>query len=485
MNKLKYLPLAITLCLVLPGCALGPDYQEPELAASELENASFGGADFESDQAFEPLWWRQFDDQQLNRLIQATLAHNPSLSAARANMQAAYARFLDIGNDTLPSGDLSGSYQAQDQVVPGQGTQRINSRSVRIGADLSWTIDLFGKLRRATEAAQADAEASQFAWQDLQVSLVAQVADSYATLNGLNARIEVARENLQSLARTRQIIQARFESGYASELDLLRVQAQLKGVEASLPDLEARAQRTRYLLVALAGGEQKLGGWQWQQTTLPGLRQPVALGEPVELLRQRADVRQAERRLAAATASVGVSEAAQYPALSVTGFLGFLSPGASELGSETRAWSLAPSLSLPLFDLSSVRARIQVANANQQAALANLQQQWLDAVSEAQSALHDYAKVQQRSHLLAAQVEAASRALELAQVQYDAGAIELLDLLDTQRSLLAARDNLVQAQALTFSALTEVYRAFGGGLHAESPGGALTADIRLVTNHPS
>lgn len=461
MTKFIQMPVAALAVAVLSACAVGPDYQPPELKANELTNLT---AAMQSGVSQEPLWWRQFDDPQLNQLIEATLQNNPSLAAARANVDAAYAQFMDISNDILPHGDIKVLHQAQNQLVPGMGDARIHSRSARLGANLNWILDLFGKLRRATEAAQADAQASEQAWQDVRVSLLAEVANQYATSQALSSRIEVARQNLRSLTKTRTIIQARLDSGYASQLDLLRMDAQLKGVEASIPMLEAQRLRSRNALLALAGGSQQLPDWQWQDRALPRLSHPVAINQPDRLLQARPDIKQAERQLAAATARIGVAKAARYPELSVNGFLGFLSLGGSHFDSQTQAWSLAPSLSLPALDLSSVEAQIDVANARQRAALANLQQHWLNAVADAQSALTDYSHSQQQSHLLQAQVEASQQALQLAQLQYDAGAIELLDLLDSQRTLLAARDNLVQAQHRTFSALTGVYTAFGGSL---------------------
>lgn len=459
-TKLR-MPLAALATAILSACTVGPDYQAPELKASELTNLT---AAAQSGVSQDPLWWRQFDDPQLNQLIEATLNNNPSLAAARANVDAAYAQFMDISNDILPSGDIQASHQAQSQLTPGMGDARIHSRSARLGANLNWTLDLFGKLRRATEAAQADAQVSEQAWQEVRISLLAEVANQYATSQALNSRIQVARQNLQSLTQTRAIIQARLDSGYASQLDLLRMDAQLKGVEASIPQLEAQRLRSRNTLLALAGGSQQLPDWQWQDRALPKLSQPVAISQPERLLQARPNVQQAERQLAAATARIGVAKAARYPELSVNGFLGFLSLGSTEFDSQTRAWSLAPSLRLPAFDMSSVEAQIDVANARQRVALANLQQQWLNAVADAQSALTDYSFSQQQSHLLQAQVDASQQALQLAQLQYDAGAIELLDLLDSQRTLLATHDNLVQAQHRTFSALTNVYTAFGGSL---------------------
>ncbi len=465
----KYLPkktLLLMSSLVLTACvSVGPDYNASTTPESDVIIAQ--QIKFDSRAS---LWWEQFNEPTLNRLIELALQYNQTLEAARANVTAAYALFDDAETAGWPEGGPNLGYNAQKQATPGVNEQRVDIRSYRAGAQLTWSLDLFGKLRRAAEAALADAQAQQFAWYDLQVSLSAQIAQTYVQLKGSKARILVAENNIDRLQKMRSIINARVDAGFASELDLHRIDAELYGVKASIPGLESTAERAKYALVALVGGKAVLTDIDWGKLddNLPGLDSPLAIGDPRDLLRRRADLHAAERELAAATATIGINVADLYPDLSVTGFLGFLAGDFSSLGdSGTKAWSVAPSLSWSVFNLNSIQAQIDVANARQKGALANFKQKTLEAVSQAQSALSDYAKMQQQRHLLSAQTQASRDALRLAQARYDAGAIDFFDVLDVERALLAAEDSLVQSKIRTFTAIIAVYQAFGGGFEPE------------------
>lgn len=465
---------AVAAALFLSGCvAVGPDYHAPEtttVAVQTKQNVALTER--------EQLWWQHFDDAALNTLVDRALANNPSLDIARANVSAAYALFDDVDNDDYLIGDVGLDYSAQDQAAPGFIDQRFNARSYRAGANLSWNLDLFGKLERAAQAARADAESQFYAWQDVQIELVAQIARTYGEYKGAQARIEVAQRNIDSLQKTREVILYRVEAGFASDLDRLRIDAQLKGVEATIPALKAESDRLFNTLAALSGTTPDAFLIEQTQWDLPQLDKPLAIGEPTELLRRRADLHQAERQLAAATARVGSRTAALYPDLSVTGFVGFLSGSAGALGNQTRAWSVAPSLSWPAFDLRSVEAQLDIANAEERAAFARFRQQLLAVLSEAQTSLDVYAQTQQQLHLLQEQVSASEQSLSLAQLQYEAGSIDLLDLLDVERTLLAAKDNLALAQIRVFTDIVEVYRSFGGGLSAaDRPATQPKADV--------
>jgi len=454
--------VAVLTALLVAGCtAVGPDYQTPAPAVAPIEVAThITLAEQEAN------WWQRFNDPLLNELVGLTLANNPSLAAAQANVTAAYAIFRDVDNNNQPNGTLNADYTAQDQIIPGSGDERRNLRSYRVGTLWQWQIDLFGKLKRASEAALADADAQYYQWQDLQINLVAQVAETYAQLKGIRERIDVAQRTIGTLQQTRGIINSRLEAGFASPLDLHRIDAQLYGVKARIPQLSATYARIQNTLIALVGGQDNMGVINLAaiDSGLPELDAPLAIGEPTQLLRRRADLRAAERRLAAASASIGVATADLYPELSLSGFLGFLAGNSSTLNSDSRAWSIAPSLSWSVLDLGSVNARIATANAREQAALASFKQAVLGAVSETQTALSQYAETQRQRHLLEAQTRASQSALDIAKLQYEAGTIDLLDILDTERTLLAAEDNLVQAKTQTLVFIIDVYRAMGGGL---------------------
>lgn len=462
MHKLFLLLIVVTL--FVNACAVGPNYEVVNMPEANIDLANhISTVERERD------WWKAFEDKRLDQLIDLTLENNPSLDVAEANVKAAYAVLRNVNNDTWLKGDLGVNYSAQNQVIPGFSEERELVRSYSAGANLRWDFDLFGKFDRATESAEANAEATYYDWQGLKVSLVAQVADTYAQLNGMGRRIDVANKNIISLKKTRDIIQLRIEAGIASELERHRINAELYGVEAVVPVLQARYEKAKQVLVALVGGTAVSGYFDLGNivSDLPDLDVPFAIGDPKQLLRRRSDLRSAERLLASATAQIGYHRADLYPDISASGFLGFFADDDSSLSSDTRAWSIAPRLSWSLLDMGSVRARINVASANQEAAFANFHKVLIAVVSEAQSALSAYAQTQRERQLLQMQITESTAALKLARLQYDVGEVDLLDILDTERRLLSAKDNLVEAQTRTFQGIVEVYRAFGGGLLLE------------------
>jgi len=239
-------------------------------------------------------------------------------------------------------------------------------------------------------------------------------------------------------------------------------------VEADLPALKAQVEASKQLLIALAGGDDAVTAIDWQQTAVPELQKPVSLQASADFLSKRPDVRQSERRLAAATANIGVVTADLYPSLSLSGFLGVFSTQGAVLTGDAKAWSIAPSMSWQALDLDSVRARIRAADAQQQASLASFENTLLNAIAETRTSLSNYTQLQQRLASLETQVKANQEALELARYQYKNGAIALLDLLDVERQWLSARDQRVQAQAQVSSALVDIYQALGGGILAQS-----------------
>ncbi|GAB5381324.1 MAG: TolC family protein [Aliiglaciecola sp.] len=473
MQLKKSLAISVLMAsLTLAGCAnVVADYQSP-LEATSLVSSSI--TEHNVDIAAQQLqWWKNFDDQDLDQLIALTLKQNPSLKIARANVDAAYAVFRDTDNNNSIQGDVGASYTAQDQAVPGLSDQRVNTRTYRAGADLRWSLDLFNKLEYAARAAKANAKQQEYAWQEVKVNLIAQTTALFGELKALQARTLVAQQNVQSLTKTEAVIQARLDAGFSSELDLLRIQSQVKGVEASIPGLKAQQARVTNTLLALAGlspNDRSLSLFSDEAFSLKSnirslsIKRPIAIGTSQALLKRRPDVYAAERQLAAANSQLGFETASLYPDISVSGFVGFLSGDIANLGNQTKAWSIAPSISWPAFDLDSVDARIDTADANIKAAAAQFERTVLDALNEAQTALQVYTQSQKQLNLLEMQVDASEKALNLAQLQYDAGSIDLLVLLDAERSVLAAKDNLAQTQAIVFSNIIEIYRAFGGNL---------------------
>ncbi|RUO23009.1 hypothetical protein CWE09_13845 [Aliidiomarina minuta] len=455
MRNFKAAGLLFSL-LSLTACAtVGPDYAQPEQVAD---------IDFSSpyEQPQDVLkWWQAFADPHLDALIDITLQNNRTLASASANVERAYAVFTDVDNDFMPDLGLETGYQANRNALFAGGDQVL--RGYQSGARLSWDLDLTGKLRRASEAAAAQADYAEILWHDAQLQLVSQVATSYGEYRGAQLRLLVAQENLQNLRQSQDIIIARYEAGMASELEKARFAAQVHEVEALVPDFELALLTAELTLSALSGQrpeQLELG----EVAMLPGLQGPVAIANGENYLRYRADVASAERLLAARTAEIGVVTADLYPNLSLNGFLGFASTPGLSLGSEQRSWAVAPTLSWQVAELSSVRSRIQAANASQRMALAEFEQSVFDAIADMQLSLHSYNLSRQQQLALEQQWSAGNNAVSLARARYQAGGAEFLELLESERELLRSSDRLAQVEQQNFARLIDIYRSFGGGI---------------------
>ncbi|MDP5459683.1 efflux transporter outer membrane subunit [Alishewanella sp. SMS8] len=459
---LKQLKLS-TISLVvatLSACAVGPDYQAPTQVAAIAVQSPFQQAE----QAQS--WWLAFDDAALNRLIQRALVENRTLAQARANVDRAYAVFRDTQNNSLPKGSLASSYQATENGTVSSSDNGVITRGFSNGASLSWDVDLFGKLRRATEAATAAAEQADILWHDAQVQLISQVATSYGEYRGAQLRLLVAEQNLQNLQQSRDIVLARLEAGLASELEFAQIEVQYHQVQAAVPAFRVAlltADATLSALLAQQPGQLNLGS----VPKLPELAKPVSIVAAENYLQYRPDVAAAERELAARTADIGVATADLYPNLSVTGFLGFISGPGFSLGSDNQSWALAPTLSWQAADLGSVKARIRVAEANTTMALAQFEQQVFNAIADMQLSLQSYNLSREQQLSTERQWQASNKALRIARERYNAGSGEFLALLDAEREQLFARDQLAQLQQQSFGRLVAIYRSFGGAIQLQ------------------
>jgi outer membrane protein, multidrug efflux system len=476
-NKLFKRTAVAILVASLTACAsVGPDYQAPAKVNEQVIDSQYSAAIHNLD------WWQAFDDSELNRIVTLALAQNRTLLQARLNVERAQAVFGDTDNDILPKGSLGGSHQSLKQpsanpsANPSASMQDNDTivRTNQAGVSLSWDLDLFGKLRRASEAAKANSEQAKMLWREAQVQLISQVASSYGDLRGTELRVQVAKDNLASLTQSRSIIHSRFEAGFASELELARIDAQRYELEANVLQLEQDKARAKATLSALLGQTEEYASAsdtdisQGTLSKIPSLTQPLALEstavKPVNYLMHRADVAAAERAIASTSAKVGVASADLYPNVSVSGFLGFIAPAGLSLGSDNQAWSVAPSISWQLADLSSIKSRIKVSEIEQQIALAEFEQTVFNALAEMRLSLTGYSLSQQQLAKTELQWQASNAALTIEKARYQAGTGEFLALLDAEREQLRSKDKLAQMQQQSFSQLVNIYRSFAGGL---------------------
>ncbi|MBA1188083.1 TolC family protein [Pseudomonas entomophila] len=450
------------LVLALSACAVGPDYRAPQPEPARLDAAQ-GTARF--DQArFESAWWHQFEDPTLDRLVQASLTGNRDLRVAFARLKAARSIREDVANDDLPVVTSGASSTLGKGQIPGQTDRRVNSERYDLGLDMAWELDLFGRIQRQLEASQAREDAAQADLRQLQVSLIAELVDAYGQLRGAQLRERIAADNLKTQQDSRRITETLRDAGVGNELDVVRAEARLAAVEASLPQLQAEQVRARNRIATLLGQRPEQLSIDLSPQRLPAIAKALPVGDPAQLLRRRPDIRSAERQLAAATAEVGVATADLFPRVSLSGFLGFTAGRGSQIGSSAaQAWTLAPSITWPAFDLGSVRARLRGAKAEAEGALANYEQQVLLALEESSNAFSDYGKRQQRVRALMRQSEASRKAAELASIRYREGTVDYLVLLDAERERLAAEDAQALGEVELYQGVVAIYKALGGG----------------------
>jgi len=460
------------LVLALSACAVGPDYKAPETEAANITTATDGTAGQKNfDRArFEGVWWQQFDDPTLNALVTRSLEGNRELRVAFARLRAARAIRDDASNDVMPTiTSRASSELGKGQNPMGQTDERVNSERYDLGLDMAWELDLFGRIRRNLEATDADQQAAEADLYQLQVTMIAELVDAYGQLRGAQLREKIALANLQNQQESRKITESLREAGVGDQLDVVRADARLAAVEASVPQLQAEQARQRNRIATLLGERPDKLTVDLSPRQLPAIAKALPIGDPGQLLQRRPDILSAERQLAAATARIGVAKADLFPRVSLSGFLGFTAGRGSQIGSSAaNAWALGPSITWAAFDLGSVRARLRGASAEADGALANYEQQVLLALEESENAFSDYGKRQQRLISLIRQSESSRAAADLAEIRYREGTEDFLVLLDAQRERLAAEDSQAQAEVDLYRGIVAIYKALGGGWQPET-----------------
>ncbi len=461
MNRLKPL-LPSLLVMALAACAVGPDYRAPqELDASV---AAAQDARYYRAEQFDAVWWQQFDDPTLNRLVNESLQGNRELRVAFARLKASRAIRDDVANDRFPVVTSRASSEIGKSQIPGQTNDRVNTERYDLGLDMAWEVDLFGRIQRQLEVSDAQQGEAAANLQQLQVTLIADLVDAYGQLRGAQLREKIALANLKNQQDSRGITRSLEEAGVGNQLDVVRADARLAAVEATVPQLQAEQVRARNRIATLLGQRPDQLSVDLSPAQLPAIAKALPIGDPTQLLRRRPDIRSAERRLAAATAQIGVATADLFPRVSLTGFLGFTAARGSQIGSSAaNAWGLGPSITWAAFDLGSVRAQIRAADADAEGALASYEQDVLLALEESENAFSDYGKRQQRLQALMRQSDSSRAAASLASIQYREGTADYLVLLDAERERLSAEDAQAQGETELYRGIVAIYKALGGG----------------------
>ncbi|MGF1463219.1 MAG: efflux transporter outer membrane subunit, partial [Maricaulaceae bacterium] len=464
--------------LALGGCLVGPDYAPP--ATEEVASTGFGqspGADANPGQP-AALWWRRFNDDELSTLVTLALAENRDLRTAVANLNGSRALLGLERLELFPRAQVDGAFTRSRPSAAGlgaalpfleEGLEAFDDQSlIDLGLSASWEADFFGRVRRSIEAARADLQEAAFLYQNAAVLVASDVALAYVDLRGAQLQLAVAAQNAENQLATLDLTERLQEGGRATALDVARAQAQYETTLASVPPLEAAAATAVHRLAVLTGrAPATLRDMTATPSTLPVPLAEILIGDPKGLLQRRPDIRAAERALAAETARIGVATADFFPQVSFSGAFGISSATLTNFGTiPSIDFNFGPQITWAGFDLPRVRARIRAADAQAEAALAVYEQTVLLALEQTENAFVAYNRESERLDRLERVVEASAEAARLAQLRYENGVDDFLDVLDAQRTLLEAETLLADSQTARLRNLVAIYRALGGGWEA-------------------
>lgn len=470
----KVLSCAILLAVagaLVGGCSVGPNYQPPK---NEPPAAFSGGS--QTNLVSEPTeiaWWRGFNDELLNQLIDQALVTNYDLRIATAHLRESRALYGNAVADFFPVAQATASYNksvtSKDSSPFPLTREQRELQLFSAGFDATWELDIFGHVRRSVEAAHAEVGMTEAALQDVIVSLISEVALNYMQLRGEQHLLATAKDNVANQKDTLEIAVAKTKAGRATELDSARAKAQLNATLAAIPPLEAAIQRSIHRLSVLTGQEPAaLESQLVAPAPIPPLPPMVNIGDPASLLRRRRDIRIAERSLAAATARIGVQVSDLFPRVTFNGNIGLAANHLSGLGaSGADFYSFGPQITWAALDLGHVSARIRASRAHADAELAAYQKTVLLALEETENALVDFGREQARRDYLRESERSAVDATTLARQRYEGGLEDFLPVLDAQRTQLAVEAELAESETRTATDLIALYKALGGGWEIE------------------
>ena len=503
------------------GCLVGPNYKPPAVDAPDGWAEPFA-TPAATTRPFTPpsqtianaqpvvRWWMTFKDDELNSLVSRAISQNLNLKQATSRIREARAQRRVTAADLFPEVDAIGEYShtrvsqngVTSQIGGGSATgggtggggtgggmggmapppAGSNGGAAVPGAALSefdlfqlglnsasWEIDVFGRVRRAIQSADASIQSSVEDRRGVLLTLLSDVATNYIQLRGAQRRLQLALDNLNVQQQTLDLQRQRQRAGTVTDLDVARAEAQVQTTAATVPPLQVTISQSIHQLGTLLGEQPETLYAELTETQpIPPVPDEVPIGLPSGLLRRRPDVRMAERQLAAATANVGVAVANLFPQFSLTGSLGLQSVNTNNLlNYGSRYYSIGPSVSWPIFDAGKLRAQVQVQNALQEQQLLGYQQTVLTALRDVEDALVGYAKQQARRESLQSAVAANRRAVALSQEQYKAGTVDFTTVLDAQLNLFTSQDALASSETMVSTNLVTLYRALGGGWEIE------------------
>ena len=458
------------LILAVTGCAVGPDYVEPEIVSPDAwQNAA--AEDVRADAPVIQHWWSAFNDAMLDTLIVKAQESNLDLNMAVSRIREARAYHQITGGDYWPQVGLSGDAvraQTPDLYWPGGDNPATNWE---FGLGASWEIDVWGKNRRARESTEAALQSSIEDYRDVLVSLYAEVASTYIDVRSLQTRLDFAHSNVESQRETMDVVVAREDAGLVPMLDVSQARSNLANTEATIPQLEVGLESALNRLAILLG--QAPGSLDEELNIHSGMPKPptdLTMALPAELLRRRPDVRRSERDLAAQSARIGVATAELYPSFSLNGALALRAPQFGDLGeSGAFGWSFGPEVKWNLFTGGKIRGQIKVEEARTEQLLAAYELTVLSALAEVENSLVALRQEEIRRNLLMTAAESAQQSVELVNTQYVSGLTDFQNYLDAQRVLFSQQDQLAKSRGLVLTNLINLNRALGGGWSLDDP----------------
>ena len=463
------LPVLIGVVLAI-GCAVGPDYRRPEVEQPvSFRMQKDGLAD---DVSLANLrWWELFKDPHLQSLIRYAQLENKDVRLAVARVREARAQLGVTGADQFPQINGNASAQrnqtsgaaAQQFGIPGGAQEGPTTNQFKATFDLSFELDLWGKFRRATEAAQAELIEQEWARRTVLLTLVSDIAQAYFELQELDLELEIVKLTYRTREETLELIRLRKLMGQSSTLDVRRAEQEVARAQAVIPDLERQVGQKENQLSILVGKNPDTvirgSGLEWQ-----AFPPDIPAGLPSALLTRRPDIQEAEQRLIAANAQIGVAKAAFFPQISLTGNYGAQSLEFSDLFVGTsRIWSFGPSITVPIFQAGRNRANLEMVKARHDQAVIGYEQAIQQAFREVEDALIGHQKTREIRRAQEELVRVSREALQLAQLEYLNGQANYLAVLDAQRQLFEVEIAFAQTRRNQLLAVVQVYKAVGGG----------------------
>jgi NodT family efflux transporter outer membrane factor (OMF) lipoprotein len=476
------------LCYVLcslAACRVGPDYRAPvKPAGAEAPLVSLNPA-AESTTPPPDLWWRLYNDAQLDGLLQEAFTANADLAAAEANLTAASALLAAARAGRYPdtratAGGIYGRDAATDEILELGGHAPQSTWILDDVFEVSYEVDLFGRVRRSIEAARANADALAAARDSLKVVVAAATTRAYAQICALGEQLDVARHSLEVVSHEAEITARRHEAGANSEFDVARALGLVAQTRSAIPPLEGQRRAALFQLTALLGRTPVHAPTEVEVCAKPpALAALIPVGDGAALLKRRPDVRQADRLLAAATARIGVATADLYPKISLTGLYGGVAAQASDLTKNVGlTWGIGPSIAWNFPNQALPRARIRQAKANAAAALAGFDSVVLTALKETEQSLSIYGSALDYRQALSDAQSQAHRAFTMAHDQFLAGSVSNLDLLTTEQALVSADAAVAASDAALIQDQIAVFKALGGGWRGAEPNATAIAATR-------